>query len=182
MNILVNLLGRNYSMPDCKLRFPFLRIGFMSQAQGGTYFLATNQIANVGVVAMNGILKLAIRISPEGNFGISEPQFFSMSIDHAMACINVHWLSQKAESGTICFHVEKLLQYFLDVDGLKAVKRAVKNILDYVVSERPLADSLLLRRRRPSFTKQIWHPSSHKRSSCNRRTHGRGRKKMPTHW
>lgn len=30
----------------------------MSQAQGGTYFLATNQIANVGVIAMNGILKL----------------------------------------------------------------------------------------------------------------------------
>lgn len=80
---------------------------------------------------MNGILQL------EGNPGISEPQFFSMSIDHAMACINVHWLSEKAESGTICFHVEKLLQYFIDVDGLKAVKRAVKNILDYGVSERP---------------------------------------------
>lgn len=118
----------------------------MSQAQGGTYFLATNQIANTGAIAMNGLLEL------EGNLGISEPQFFSVSIDHAMACINVHWPSEKAESGTIYFHVENLLQYFLDVDGLKAGKRAVKNILDYGVS------------------------------GCNRRTHGRGRKKMPTHW
>lgn len=109
----------------------------MSQAQGGTYFLATNKITDIGAIAMNGILQLARRISPEGNSGTSEPQFFSMSIDHAMACINVHWLSEKAESGQICFHVEKLLPYFLDVDGLKAVKRAVKNILDYCVSERP---------------------------------------------
>lgn len=116
MNLLVDQLERGYVMPDSKLRFHILGIEFVSQAKGGTHFLATNQIVT------NGILQLARRISAERNLDINEPQLFSLSIDRAMACINVHWLSTKAESGVFYFHMKKLLQYFLDVDGLRAVK------------------------------------------------------------
>lgn len=116
MNLLVDQLGRRYVMPDSKLRFHVLGIEFMSQAKGGSHFLATNQIVT------NGILQLERRISAERNLDINEPQLFSLSIDRAMACINVHWLSKNAESGAFSYHMKKLFQYFLDVDGLRAAK------------------------------------------------------------
>lgn len=129
--------GENYVMPDGKSMFPFLILECKAQATGGTHFVATNQAATAGAFAMNGALELALRISPEGNIDYDEPMFFSISIDHLMACINVHWLS-KAEvgSGVYCFHMRRILRYVLDVDGLKAVSRAIKNILHYGANER----------------------------------------------
>lgn len=108
------------------------------QETGGTHFVATNQAANAGAVAMKGIPELARRISAEGKIDFSEPQFFSISIDHATVYINVHWLSKDAESGAYCFHMRHLQRYFLDVDGLKAVDLAVKNILHYGANKRLL--------------------------------------------
>lgn len=87
---------------------------------------------------MKVILELARRISAEGKIDFSEPQFFSISIDHATVYINVHWLSKDAESGAYCFHMRHLQRYFLDVDGLKAVDLAVKNILHYCANKRLL--------------------------------------------
>lgn len=80
-------------------------------------------------------LELARRISAEDNIDFNEPQFFSICLDHAVAYINVHWLSRN-ESGAFCYHMRHLLGYILDVDGLKAVDQAVKNILDYGVGKR----------------------------------------------
>lgn len=85
---------------------------------------------------MNGALELALRLSAEGNIDFDEPMFFSITIDHLTAYINVHWLSKEAESGAYCFHMRRILRYFLDVDGLKAVDRAIKNILHYGAKER----------------------------------------------
>ena len=85
---------------------------------------------------MEGTLQLARTISSEENLDFDEPHFFSLSIDHAMAYVNVHWLSKDANSGAFCFHMKPLFRYFLDVDGLRAVDRAVKNILDYGVKNR----------------------------------------------
>ena len=84
---------------------------------------------------MEGILQLARRISAEENIDFDEPQFFSLSIDHSMANVNVHWLSQN-NKGAFCFHMQQLLQRLLDVDGLKAIDRAIKNILNYGVTKR----------------------------------------------
>ena len=137
IDLLVDQFGRSYAVPDKKLRFPFLDIEFKSQAKNGTHFVATNQIANASSIAMNGSLELTRRISGEGDLDLNEPQFFSLSMDHASACVNVHWLSTSADDGQFSFHVEGLSKHFLDdVDGLRAVRRAVKNILDYGADER----------------------------------------------
>ena len=128
--------GENYGMPDGKSMFPFLVLECKAQATGGTHFVATNQAATAGAFAMNGALELTLRISPEGNIDYDEPMFFSITIDHLMACINVHWLSKEAESGAYCFHMRRILRYVLDVGGLKAVSRAIKNILHYGANER----------------------------------------------
>lgn len=127
---------QNYAMPDGCVIFPFLVIEFKAQAKGGTHFFATNQVANAGAVAMEGTLQLTRRIVAEENVDFDEPQFFSMSIDHAMAYINVHWMSRDAKNGAFCFHMKHLQNYVLDFNGLKAVDRAVKGILDYGLNER----------------------------------------------
>ncbi|KAI9841867.1 MAG: hypothetical protein M1837_000337 [Sclerophora amabilis] len=58
-------------------------------------------------------------------------------MDNAYAQINVHWLDAGADDGQLRFHVEILSQYLLnDPDSLRAVRRAVKNILDYGAVER----------------------------------------------
>lgn len=134
-DFLVTQSNQNYAMPDGNIRFPFLDLEFKAQASGGTHFVATNQLAYAGAVAMEATIELARRIPAVDNINFNEPQFFSISIDHAVAYINVHWLSLN-ESGAFCFHMRQLFRYFLDVDGLKAVDRAVKNILQYGVSER----------------------------------------------
>lgn len=136
MKLLKGQLGENYAMPDGKIRFPFLVIKFKSQAASGTHFTATNQLANAGAVAMEGTLQLARRISAGGNIDFDQPQFFSLSIDHSTANVNVHWLSRNDENGAFCFNMKHLLQRFLDADGLKAVDRAVKGILHYGVNKR----------------------------------------------
>ena len=66
MDLLVDQLGKSYAMPDGKARFPFLEIEFKSQATGGTHFVATNQAANAGAIAMEGTLQLTRKISAEG--------------------------------------------------------------------------------------------------------------------
>lgn len=128
--------GEDYGMPDGNTIFPFLVLECKTQATGGSHFVATNRAANAGAVAMNGALELALRISAEGNIDFDEPMFFSITIDHLTAYINVHWLSKEAESGAYCFHMRRILRYFLDVDGLKAVDLAIKNILHYGAKER----------------------------------------------
>ncbi|KAA6412052.1 MAG: hypothetical protein FRX48_04202 [Lasallia pustulata] len=58
-------------------------------------------------------------------------------MDHGFARINVHWLGIDADDGQFTFHLEDLSTYKLnDLDDLRAVQRAVKNILDYGVDER----------------------------------------------
>ncbi|KAI9678156.1 MAG: hypothetical protein M1817_006101 [Caeruleum heppii] len=137
IDLLIDQFGRSYAVPDDKLRFPFLGIEIKSQAKGGTHFIATNQVANAGSIAMNGSLELPRRTVGVGQFDSDEPQFFSLSMDHALACLNVHWLSGNAEDGSFSFHMEGLSKHVLDdVDGLRAVRRAVKNILDYGANER----------------------------------------------
>lgn len=101
--------------------FPFLVLECKAQATGGTHFIATNQAATAGALAINGAFELALRISLEGDIDYEEPMFFSITIDHLMACIKVHLLSKEAESGAYCFHMRRILWYVLDAGGLKAV-------------------------------------------------------------
>jgi hypothetical protein len=124
--------GRSYVMPDQKLRFPFLDIEFKSQAKNGTHYVATNQVAGAGAIALNGNIELIQRSSGMEGFDYTEPRFFSMTMDHQLACINVHWVRAPDGDGQYSFHVEGLSQHLLkDADGIRAVNRAIKNIIDY---------------------------------------------------
>lgn len=128
--------GRSYVVPDQKLRFPFLDVEFKSQAKNGTHYNATNQVAGAGAIALNGSVELMQRSFGMEDFDYDEPQFFSVTMDHQLACVNVHWLRSPAE-GQYSFHVEGLSKHLLDdANGLRAVTRAVKNILDYGVDAR----------------------------------------------
>ena len=124
--------GRSYAVPDQKLRFPFLDIEFKSQAKNGTHYIATNQAAGAGAIALNGHLELIRRSFGMEGFDYDEPQFFSVTMDHQLACVNVHWLSAPTDDGQYKFHVEGLSKHLLDDgNGLRAVVRAIKNILEY---------------------------------------------------
>jgi hypothetical protein len=125
----------NYAMPDQKLRFPFLDIEFKSEAKNGTHRIGTNQIANAGAIALNGKLELMRRCCDTSVIDFDKPQFFSMTMDHEQARINVHWLS-KTEEGQYKFHIEGILKRYLnDADGQRAIQRAIKNILEYGADE-----------------------------------------------
>ncbi|KAK5401673.1 hypothetical protein LTR06_011037 [Exophiala xenobiotica] len=123
--------GRSYAVPDQKVRFPFLEIEFKSQAKNGTHYIATNQAAGAGAIALNGYMDLMQRSYGMKKFDYEEPVYFSISMDHELARINVHYLRAPAEGGQHSFHVEGLSQHLLrDTNGIRALSRAIKNILD----------------------------------------------------
>ena len=123
--------GQSYAAPDQTIRFPFLQIEFKSQAKNGTHYVATNQAAGAGAIALSGYVDLMRRSHGLEKFDYDEPLYFSISIDHELARINVHWLKAPAEGGQHRFHVEGLSQHLLrDVNGIRALSRAIKNILD----------------------------------------------------
>jgi hypothetical protein len=124
-------------VPDQKLRLPFLNIEFKSQAKNGTHYVATSQVAGAGAIALNGNLELIQRSFGVESLDYDEPQFFSVTMDHQLACVNVHWLKAPAEGEQHSFHVEGLSQHLLrDANGIRAVSRAIKNILDYGADAR----------------------------------------------
>ena len=138
IGLLINdQFGRSFAIPDNKLRFPFLNVDFKSQAENGTHYIGTNQAAGAGAVALNGHLELIWRSFGVEKLDHNEPQFFSVTMDHELARINVHWLSPPTEGGRHSFHVEGLSQHFLnDANGVRAVIRAVKNILNHCSDTR----------------------------------------------
>lgn len=135
---------RSYAMPDKQLRFPFLTIEFKSQATGGSHYIATNQVAGAGAIALNGYMELIERGAGTAPFDFHEPLFFSLAIDHAYAQIYVHWVQRDAAAAAAggqrppySFHVERLAEHLLrGADGARAVVRAVRNILDYAYGPR----------------------------------------------
>jgi hypothetical protein len=82
--------GKSYAVPDQKVRFPFLQIEVKSQAQNGTHYIATNQAAGAGAIALNGNLELMQCSFGLEQFDYEEPRYFSVTIDHQLACVNVH--------------------------------------------------------------------------------------------
>lgn len=131
IDILTNNEGRSYAVPDQNLRFPFLNIEFKSPANNGTICMATNQVAGAGAIALNGRLELISRCFGAENFDFDEPQFFSVTVDDRVAAINLHWVQDQAEGGQYSFHVEELSEHLLkDANSLRALRRAIKNILD----------------------------------------------------
>lgn len=133
-----NKFGKSYAMPDKNIRFPFLNIEFKSQANGGTHYIATNQVAGAGAIALYGHLELMRRSSRARKVDMNEPQFFSVTIDHELVRINAHWLSgDPSEDRPYNFHVETVERYLLNEEGrVRAAMRAIHNILDYSLEER----------------------------------------------
>ena len=123
--------GQSHVVPDQQVRFPFLQIEFKSQAKNGTHYIATNQAAGAGAIAMSGYMDLMQRSYGMEKLDYEEPQYFSISMDHELVRINVHWLRAPSEGGQHSFHVEGLSKHLLDDEkGIRAVVRAIKNILD----------------------------------------------------
>lgn len=123
--------GRSFAPPDQKIRFPFLHIEFKSQAKSGTHYIATNQAAIAGAIALNGTIDLIQCTFGMEKFDYDEPQYFFVTMDHEFARITVHWLRAPAQEGQHGFHVEGLSKHLLDdPNGIRALSRAIKNILD----------------------------------------------------
>ena len=124
-------------MPADGLIFPFLQIEFKAFATGGNPFVAENQAANGGAIAMNGLLKLNMDILGEPLLGPNSPNFFSVTLNNKFASVNAHWLSGSADNEPICYHMAILSDYLLtESGGLRAVHQIVKNILDNAVNRR----------------------------------------------
>lgn len=127
--------GYSYAMPDQNTRFPFLAIEFKSQAKKGTHYVATNQTAGAGAIALNGQLELMRRAYGVTALDMSALRFFSVTIDQSFAQINMHWVGGgPGQSEPYSFHVERVASHFLHTaEGVRAVACAVENILDYGV-------------------------------------------------
>ena len=83
-------------------------------------------------IALNGYLELIQRSFGVECFDFDEPYFFSITMDHQLACVNVHWVRKPVENEQYSFHVEGLSTHLLnDTDGLRTLQRAIKNILNY---------------------------------------------------
>ena len=136
IRLLSNISG-SYAMPANGLIFPFLQIEFKAFATGGNPFVAENQAANGGAIAMNGLLKLNMDILGEPILGPNSPHFFSVTLNNKFASVNAHWLSGSADDEPICYHMATLSDYLLtESGGLRAVHQIVKNILDNAVNRR----------------------------------------------
>ncbi|EXJ82305.1 hypothetical protein A1O3_06118 [Capronia epimyces CBS 606.96] len=123
--------GKSYAIPDQEIRFPFLEIEFKSQAKYGTHYTATNLTALAGAIMLNGHVNLMRRSFGIRDFDYDEPQYFSITMDHELARINVHWL-RPTHDQRHSFHVEGLSKYLLDdPNSIRALSRAIKNILEY---------------------------------------------------
>lgn len=79
---------------------------FKLQATGGTHFITTNQVANVGAIAMEGTLQSARSISPEENLDFDEPQFFSLRIDSRNDLCKLPMAKQKGKEWSILLPYE----------------------------------------------------------------------------
>lgn len=124
--------GCSFAVPDQKLLFPFLAVEFKSQAENGTLYVATNQVASAGAIAMNANMKLQSRSFGLDSFDFDEPQFFSVTLDNILARVNVHWIRNRTDGEPHSFHLEKLSTHLLDdAHGVRSLRRAIKNILDY---------------------------------------------------
>ena len=129
--------GQSYAVPVNELHFPFLSIEYKSQAKGGTHYAATNQAAGAGAVAMYGHQEFMSRAAHQASYDYDQPHFFSVTMDNRFACINVHWMQQPTDTQCVSFHMWTLSSHVLfDADGVRAISRAVKNILDYGADER----------------------------------------------
>lgn len=136
IRLLSNISG-SYAMPAKGLIFPFLQIEFKAFATGGNPFVAENQAANGGAIAMNGLLKLNMGILGEPILGSDSPHFFSVTLNNKFASVNAHWLSRGAGDEPICYHMATLSDYCLtESGGLRAVHQIVKNILDHAVNKQ----------------------------------------------
>ena len=82
-----------------KLRFPFLDIEFKSQAKNGAHYVATSQVAGAGAIALNSNMDLIRGNFGAGSFDYEETRFFPVTMDHQLACVNVHWLKVPAGGG-----------------------------------------------------------------------------------
>ncbi|OBT82523.1 hypothetical protein VE02_08631 [Pseudogymnoascus sp. 03VT05] len=126
----------SYALPDQKTCFPFLVIEFKSQAKKGTHYVATNQTASAGAIALNGQLELMRRSCSATSLDTNLQRFFSVTIDQVYAKINVHWVAGNPTQGEpYSFHVKGIAGHFLDsVERARAAADAVENILDYGVN------------------------------------------------
>ena len=114
LNLIDDEFGHSYASPDHETCFPFITIEFKSQAKKGTHFVATNQTAGAGAIALNGQLELMRRSCNATALDANMPRFFSVTIDQSYAQINVHWMGGDPVQGEpYSFHSKGVARHFL---------------------------------------------------------------------
>ena len=153
---LIDQTKRSYATPDRSVLFPFLSIEYKAASKGGTHYVATNQAANTGAIALQGHLELMQRISSLDKFDFNEPRFFSITLDAMIVQINVHWVRKAKAAEHFEFHVAKVDMYCIQRDNeVKALQRAVKNILDHAVTKQlPILSNALVNLRNRMLDEQ----------------------------
>ena len=135
----------SYAMPHQDLHFPFLDLELKSQANGGTFVIATDQAGITGAVVGHWLVELARCASRLRSLDYNEPQLFSLNLDNKTAQFNIHRLSRRDQDGEFCFHVtDQPVHNLYILDGVKTVYRLVKNIFDWAMNVRlPMICTLL---------------------------------------
>ncbi|KAI4247158.1 MAG: hypothetical protein LQ352_006209 [Teloschistes flavicans] len=105
--------GPSFASPHQDVRFPFAVVEYKSQARGGTIYIATNQAAGAGAVAMNGFLELMIRGPGLDAFDVNKPLFFSVTMDLEMPTSIIQVL-QRALKNIHDYAAEDLLKFIVD--------------------------------------------------------------------
>ncbi|KAI9885725.1 MAG: hypothetical protein M1823_002491 [Watsoniomyces obsoletus] len=159
--------GASYVTPDRHVHLPFLSFDFKAQAKRNTRYIANNQAAVAGAIINQGFQELSVRGG--GSRDLSEdhrPRFFSVTADHELATVNLHWVGTKEGHST--YNMETLSWHLLrKEEGVRSLHRAVQNLLDYgrtthLAWVRGLLDvcaTKLLESGRPPL-----HPSKRRRS------------------
>ena len=134
---LTNHFGQNFAEPLPDLRFPSVDIEFKSQAKGGSLYVATNQAALAGAVALYGMLNSMDHELAVHEFDLNEPYFFSIVMDQLLARVCVHWVEKPTGKDQASFHLDVLASYVVDeATSIKALIRATRNIFDWALNER----------------------------------------------
>ncbi|KAI9886424.1 MAG: hypothetical protein M1823_001742 [Watsoniomyces obsoletus] len=123
--------------PDNRVFCPFLGMDFKSVAKRNTRYIAENQQANAGAIALYALNIMSSYAYGGGNdlSAHDAPLFFSVTGDNEIATVHVHWVG-KDGIGRLTYNSSRLETYILRrPDEIKAYALAVDNIIKYGATE-----------------------------------------------
>lgn len=127
----------SFAQVDDGTLFPFLTVELKSQIKGGTDYAATNQAANTGSVALYSFVKFMKLGYGMEDFDYEKPLFFSITGDHRVAFINIHWLEPGKNGEEYAYHMQAIDGFpFVNREMILRFNKAVWNIIDWGMGPR----------------------------------------------